>query len=380
LVIVGGIRPEKGQLRASIKVGDRKHELFFDSHLEFSDNLAEALLLLALPAAMRCGGPLVIEAPVSQQLLNQVPAIQAYYSSWVPKLNPVDVRAPHREVGSQAPRSLKPRKANAFTAGVDSFYSAIRTPGAALVFIHGLDIPLGNLDLRKSVSEKLAWAASELDRPLLEMETNLRSFSDRYLNWNQAYGGALAACALLLSRYLDVFSIPAGQSQDTVQPGGSHPDLTPLFGTENIAIQTTGFKATRVNKVKAIAAHPVVQGALRVCWENRGNTYNCGVCEKCLRTMAALEIFGELGNYSTFTVPLDYARLARAVARTPALERFIQENLLAARTKNASPELIESLEKSLDPSRVWLLRFLHYRIPRVFYDGCYRVFQRKQMD
>jgi hypothetical protein len=260
---------------------------------------------------------------------------------------------------------------------VDSFYSALRAPDAALLYVYGLDIPLANRDLRDRVRQKLAWAASQLGRPFLEMETNLRDFSDQYLAWNLAFGGALAACALLRAGDFDEFGIPAGQSYAYLQPDGAHPVLNPLFGTEELAIRTVGCEARRVEKVAAIASHPVVHDALRVCWENRGNAYNCGVCEKCLRTMAALEIFGGLDRCSTFAVPLDYGRLARAVAPHASLDMFIRENLEAARLHGARPQLIESLEKALAPGRIRVVRTLRAVVPRRVRHWHYRIVHGK---
>jgi len=378
LVIIDDIKSGTGFLEGSITVDGRKQVLAFGSQLELSDNSAEALLLLALPAAMRRGGPLIMEAACSPRLLKQIPAIQDIYHCWDPGLRLVEVIAPARQVSAKPLQSSQVRESVAFTAGVDSFYSALKTADASLVFIHGLDIPLANLDLRRRVSKKLTWAASELNRPLLEMETNLRRFSDRYFTWHLAFGGALSACALLLSRYFDVFGIPAGQTLESLQPDGAHPVLNPLFSTEDVVIQTVGCEARRIEKVGAIAAHPVVQSSLHVCWENRGNAYNCGICEKCLRTMAALEIFGTLPAFSTFEVPLNYGRLSRAVAANPSRARFIEENLEVARNRNASPELVKSLEKSLRPWRTRLFGTLQNRVPRIFNDWAYRIFHHRR--
>ena len=377
LIIIDRFKSEFGRVEGRIRVGDQEFVLYFRSELELSDAAAEALLLLALPAAMRCGGPLISEALVSPQLLQQIPHIQNIYRCWDSKLRRVELNVPARLPDNRPSPIAMAREAIAFTGGVDSFYAALQSPRASLVFIHGLDVALGDHDLRKKVRERLAWAAAELERPLLEMETNLREFSDRYLGWSLAFGGALAACALLLSRHFDVFGIPAGQSYKSLQPDGAHPVLNPLFSTEAVAIQTLGCEARRVEKVELIARHPVVQRALRVCWENRGNAYNCGVCEKCLRTMAALEIFGVLQQCSTFAVPLDYGRLSRAVPADPALDMFIHENLEAARANSASPELIRSLQKALARSQSPLLRTLLTRVPRRFHDWYYRVFQRQ---
>ena len=38
--------------------------------------------------------------------------------------------------------------------------------------------------------------------------------------------------------------------------------------------------------------HPLVRDHIRVCWENRAATGNCGECEKCVRTMVYVELLG----------------------------------------------------------------------------------------
>ena len=379
LVIVDTIESSEYLTTGAIKVGKRRWPINFKSTIALSDATAESLLLLALPAAMRRGEPLRIEAQVSSKLLEQLPKIQDIYHCWEPTLRQVEVIATARPTVStliQSPQSTQPKTAIAFTGGVDSFYSAIRSPDAALVYVHGLDVPLGNHNLRKQVSNKLNWAASELGRPLLEMETNLREFSDRYLDWHLAIGGALAACALLLSRHVSAFGIPAGQSYASLLPDGAHPVLNPLFGTEKVTFETIGCEARRIDKIAAIAPSPTAQRALRVCWENRGDAYNCGVCEKCLRTMTALEIFGAMHQFTTFEVPLNYERLSRTVAKYPELDIFTRENLAAARSQGASPTLIRSLERSLDRGEKRLPRRLASLMPRLLADWRYRLFHR----
>jgi len=376
LVIVDKIQSGQNLVSGTIEAGKRRHEISFRSALELSDHGAESLLLLALPAAMRRSEPLQIAAPVSPLLLKHLPEIQKIYHCWDPLLHEVEIIAHPHATTSSSPHPASTVGAIAFTGGVDSFYSAIRCPEAALMYVHGLDVPLTKHDLRGQVSKKLNQAATQMGRPLLEMETNLRDFSDRYLEWHLAFGGALAACALLLSRHINLFGIPAGQTYTALQPDGAHPVLNPLFGTENLAIHTTGCEALRVEKVAVIAQNTVAQGALRVCWENRGDAYNCGVCEKCLRTMAALEIYDSLQKFSTFEVPLDYERLSRAVASDSSLDMFVQENLTAARTEGAPRALIESLEQTLDRGNRWLPRQMAKMTPQILRDWHYRIFQR----
>jgi len=48
---------------------------------------------------------------------------------------------------------------------------------------------------------------------------------------------------------------------------------------------------------------------LRVCWQNKELAYNCGRCEKCLRTMIALHLAGALSRCRTFNRPIDVQRV-----------------------------------------------------------------------
>lgn len=372
MVVVDRIRTTGDRLQGTIQAGRNAHEVYFQTDFEFSDSAADAFLLLALPAAMRRGETLVMYDPVSPQLLAAVPEIQALYHDWEPGLKIVEIRAQARDLPDTRTQPVLSHQAVSFTGGVDSFFSALQSQDASLLYVYGLDIPLTNSPLKDQVRNQLRWAAAEMGRTLIEVETNLRDFSDRYWSWQLAFGGALAACALLLSRHMDEFGIPAGQAFPILQPDGTHAELTPLFSTEQLKVRTVGYHSSRVEKVKSIASSPVVQNALRVCWENRGGTYNCGACEKCLRTMAALDIFGQLSNFTTFAVPLDYARLSRSVGVALDLDMFARENLEVARQYHANPELISSLEKALKLADNSTFRKVNKWIPRRFRDWRYR--------
>jgi hypothetical protein len=73
-----------------------------------------------------------------------------------------------------------------------------------------------------------------------------------------------------------------------------------LFADEAIEVVHDGCEASRAEKTKLIANDPMVLQHLRVCWEKTEGTYNCGVCEKCLRTMTPLYGLGKLSAASTF--------------------------------------------------------------------------------
>ena len=81
---------------------------------------------------------------------------------------------------------------------------------------------------------------------------------------------------------------------------------------------TTGCEASRLDKLDVVAREPAARHSLRVCWENRGGAYNCGRCEKCLRTMVAMDALGVLDAVRPLPPPdLDVRHRQGAAPRRP---------------------------------------------------------------
>jgi hypothetical protein len=106
-----------------------------------------------------------------------------------------------------------------------------------------------------------------------------------------------------------------------------------------------------VEKVAAIAGSDTALRHLRVCTAllnlRTGNqalegAYNCGSCEKCVRTMINLEITGKLAQCRTFRRPLD-ARSIRRLQMTADYRGFYVENLAALRELGIRPDLQRAL-------------------------------------
>ena len=83
-----------------------------------------------------------------------------------------------------------------------------------------------------------------------------------------------------------------------------------LWSTEELQLVDVGGRHTRVERLKRIVNHPVVQRTLRVCWENPDGAYNCGRCRKCLLTMLTLEGLGARALIHTFPPELDLDAVA----------------------------------------------------------------------
>lgn len=335
---------------AEISVAGERHVVWYRTQASVSDDV-EPFVVLSLFAAMRTGLPLRTVDAVSPLLLFKFQQIQEIFHGWDRTLRIVSIEASEKKMQRPPTSGV----GCFFSGGVDSFYSAIKQAShiTNLIFVHGFDIPLSETNMLSSVTKSLHQAAEQLRVPLIEVESNLRSFTDRYLDWGFTHGGALASVALLLSPGLSQVFIPSSYSYADLFPWGSHPLLDPLWSTEYMTLIHDGCEATRVEKIASFATHEVALRHLRVCWEYQGGKYNCGQCEKCLRTMIALRLAGVLHRCTTFDRPLDLGEVDQMRLRTVGAHKFAEENLAALEQSARDPALTLALRDCLNNQAVF---------------------------
>jgi hypothetical protein len=196
-------------------------------------------------------------------------------------------------------------------------------------------------------------AADSLGKVLIEVRTNLREASDGLVEWGTRYhGAALATIGLLLGSVLERIIIPASYHEDDLFPWGSHPELDVLWASSSVLIEHHGESATRPEKVALISKNDAAMANLRICWENPGGAFNCGACEKCMRTMVSLRIFGALDRCNTLPDSIDL-RLLRSFRLGHGAGIFARQNLDAIR-KSAIQD--RELRRTLNQV-VWISRF-----------------------
>jgi hypothetical protein len=180
-----------------------------------------------------------------------------------------------------------------FSGGVDSFYSLIkhRDDVENLVLVHGFDVPLADTQTFALAEAQARDAARLFGKRLIVVRTNLHLEQPSVPGgWGMYHGAALAAVAHALAPNHGKMYIASTYSYADLHPWGSHPLLDPLWSTEALQIVHDGGE-TRMDKLRVLVQYPEALSRLRVCWENLGN-YNCGLCEKCIRTMLGLRALG----------------------------------------------------------------------------------------
>ena len=332
---IADLRREPGELSFEAHLaGSEPQRIWFRSETEVTPSADAALAACLLPA-MRHGGSLEIEAPISPRLLRQqreYQAIQRVWSfDWTSGEEPLEdheVVAPTRD---QSPPSPTCWVATFFSGGVDSFATILANPEITdLIFIRGVDIlpRLAHQDgLAEEVEARLHAAAGELGKTLHVVETNIRDLSDPLVRWECYFSCPLLAVSHFFAPLFDRVLI-TGDADHEAQPlMGTAMLIDHLWSSEGLAVEDFGGRLSRHQRVGMIAADPVVRRTLRTCWENPDGAYNCGRCRKCTQTMLSLELYGALQEVETFPPDIDLDRLA-GFTLDQAISLVIWEDLL----------------------------------------------------
>lgn len=347
--------PEGTRISYEFEIAGTVHDVWFHFSMPAANAAIEAFLAFTLLPAMKAGADLAIDMPMSRQMLGNVETIEDIFACWQPDT--------FRHVAIQAQPTCLATQTSAevacfFSCGVDSFFTLLkhRDEITTLLLVHGFDISLESTALSAKVSAAVRDVAARLNKKVIEIETNIRAFSDLHLGWDIYHGSALAAVALMLPPDFSKIYVPASHTYSDLMPWGSHPLVDPLWGTEQLQIIHDGCEATRVEKVAALSKSDVAMTTLRVCWRNPQGAYNCGRCDKCLRTMVNLYLAGALGRCTTLPGALNLHEVACAPIQGSSSRAFAEENLRALRACNADPKVIKAIESALsgrDARGVW---------------------------
>ncbi len=338
----------KTTVTARVETPSESHDLWFRGP---SDALlprgADAFVITCMPTAMKLGLPIRVESNVSPRLVASLNTIQDILCKWHPDLHRVRL-----EAGTAPASAMRTREGTAafFSGGVDSFYTTLKHQNiiSTLILVHGFDLSLENIELRSRVTNAMQQTATGLGKRLVEIETNSKPFTNRHVDWvSHQFGAALAGVAVLLGGEVGNVLVPSSESYAHLEPCGSHPLLDPLWSTEYMNLIHDGAESTRNEKVAAISRFPPALSQLRVCWENLGNAYNCGRCEKCIRTMLNLEAAGALNRCTAFEATLTAQKVAQVEIPNSLVFFHFEEILRFFRKEGGGSDLVMALEQTL---------------------------------
>src|SRR5215471_2275466 len=280
--------------------------LAFPREIEsFVAGTADAFVPMLLVPCLEKGEPLEIVPAISRRLAHRVPRIMDVLLALFPNFHRISVKLNVREESPQPPGDAV---ATLFSGGVDSFYTLLKGSTGTdpdlrpthLFFMRGLEQPLDQSSGANATRDIVQEIANQTGVGLLWGETNLRLLFG--LNYELYYhASALIGSALALSRGMKRLLVPSTFSYGQLIPWGSHPLLDELWSVESMDVIHHGAEARRVDKIAMLARdHRSTFRHLRVCLKNQAGPGNCGRCQKCARTMMALEVVGALADALTF--------------------------------------------------------------------------------
>lgn len=342
---------EGNRLESSYEIVSRgevkRGSIWFQSRTHLLKPCGGALLAAGFFPALSRGIPLHLAEPVSGMALDHVPRLAEVFGCWLDLPRELTVHAPRDDRPVDAPR----RTISCFSAGVDSFYSSLHglEPEAALLFIAGFDIAVDNRVFLETALAGVRDAAQSMGRELILVETNVRTVVEKLgVLWSYSHFSALAAVGHLFGGSFDRFRVASSHNYREIYPWGSSPLTDPWWSSPGMEFVHHGSALTRVEKVEYIANHPVALKHLRVCWSNRKGAYNCGRCEKCIRTMVSLRAVNALERCPTFPVPLDLRVVARLIIEDEDTLKLVRENHDFVRRRGKDPALERALRYCRD--------------------------------
>jgi hypothetical protein len=291
----------------------------FPSECQGVSAVAEPFLTALLVPCMRQKEDVTVHGRVSAKLLASVGTLMDIFASWDSSLSRISIDADETYAADRGGNCIGAY----FSCGVDSFYTLLKNMEehprdensiTHLLIMRGFDLNL--TEEHDALWDRLVrtaeHAARETGKRLIPVVTNAREHIDQY-TWGRyppgdlwgrcAHGGLLASIGLSLGRDFSMIIVPASYSYAQLFPWGSHPLLEPLWSTEALEVAHDGCECARTQKIaRQIARSPLALEILRVCWS--GTDYNCCTCEKCLRTVIALDLVGALDRCRAFELPL----------------------------------------------------------------------------
>lgn len=225
------------------------------------------------------------EYPISSVLVDNLEYLQTIFSEWFDNdLSPADI-----EVNTKTPSYQGKNVVALFSGGVDSFYTYLKKEHQIthLFLCLGLDIQLEEHDKLKTAIETFSKFAKQHDKKLIIVRTNFRYV---FPGFNSVIQHAAIFTAQVLAFGFEKLYIPASHCLDELFPWGSHL-LTDRLLSNGITMVEHHGATRRTRKTQFIANYQPALDSLRIC--NASQLFNCGRCEKCLRTMFVLELLGK---------------------------------------------------------------------------------------
>ena len=372
---------------------DRPSEsVFFETTADYGDDLVinpnSWLLACTLPA-MRYGEERIkIDAPISPEikdgLINSMRCLIDWHGG---DRKVIKIEAP---IEQEVAFLDKPeRAAGLFSGGIDAL-AMVRDNHLNFDKDHPRHIKDGILVYGvlegeneydpsfQNVVNAVEAMAEDAGIELIQVYTNayahFRDLDADFSFWRFEYHGSfLAAIAHAFAPRFSYASIASTYDFANLEPWGSHPLLDPLYSTTSLKVRHENAALSRLEKTKLVGEWDVALKHLRVCNEkesySQGN-YNCGKCEKCVRTMTAFLSLGLLDQITTFKdKDVSKEKLVNTCYLSDSYEENCYRELIEPLTNLGRHDLVDGIYQIIRRYHEQDLKGIFKRLDRTLFDG-----------
>lgn len=265
-------------------------------------DLSDPWLNILIFKMMEIGGDFFITGTVSKSLISNLEMFSVVWNKWRPDIyKPIRI-IPEKTIIDKI-RVKNNKLITTFSGGVDAAYTAYKYAKNlqngreykydTCVIIHGADIPLkdkSRFDMLYKSSKKMT---DDLKLKLIPVLTNYRDYKTE--KWGYEFGAVISG---VLSFFSKKFAFGAATDADIsnfVCPWGMNLITDQFLSSYNFKFISDGIEHSRIERINIIKKWDAFINNMHVCWQNKDGLYNCGNCEKCVRTK--LEFLATGVNY-----------------------------------------------------------------------------------
>lgn len=196
------------------------------------------------------------------------------------------------------------------SCGVDSFYTILKHKEQLdkkynithLAFFNaGSHGQYGGDDARRLYNERLQEVrkfCKKNNYELVTVDSNMNELI--MMNHEKTHTFRTLGCVFVLEKLFSKYYFASGlgfNGSKIDESDTAYYDILNVhcLSNENISFYCSGLETTRQEKINFISKYPETYNSLNVCVHDKWE--NCSECEKCIRTMTALESIGKLEEY-----------------------------------------------------------------------------------
>lgn len=355
---------DKCRCCALVNIDGLEKEVYFETDIKYKEYLcierSDAFLSSLIILAMSNGADIQVDGMITEELYYQlinyyIPILTRYRG----ELKRIKINA----FLTTEKLDNENKVATGESGGVDSFYSIIKhlnTECKSYKLSHVLFANIATLDndemrIRKWFNQRekmMRHIAKQLNLEFIPMYSNIYSFYEfPYTTFCTYFTPFYAACAMVLQKLLSVYYHSSGYMLEDFDIVHSESNAkfdvfnVKCFSSKNLVFYSSGTEVSRIEKLEYITKYDkknVVHDFLSVCAQEvtgRGFTkeskLNCGICNKCMRTIAELYALNEVEKFESI-FDLGYFKKNRG---------YFLAKMCCLNDKGYSKEIIQLLKK-----------------------------------